>query len=356
MKTLLISTTSLWNCGDDFIRKGILDLLQLRPYTRTLWWNRGYGITDTFANDLEVNLRAADYILIAGTPEWIDKTERLYQHSLRNGTPLALVGVGLRGCIRNRSQRKLLERVADSGLVQVCMARDRIAVDFLQKLGFKDVELILDPAFFMKPLPIKQRNNILGWRDIGIGISGPRMWRRPINWVKWRMKGRIVWKRRTNTYNKLMQEVFSAMPEPKLVMVHDNREIDTAEQLFGKDRVFYSTDYMQMLKVYSTATQYVGGRIHGAIPAALHGASVHLIYPNRKAVTIEDSVGLLKQYIGDIEQSIKVGYFGDKRVILPNSIGTQRLPYNAFLEALQSEGEKIRRRLKKATDLAAYME
>ncbi|MFC1542117.1 polysaccharide pyruvyl transferase family protein [Candidatus Latescibacterota bacterium] len=353
MGTLLINTTSLWNCGDDFIRKGLLDLMQLRSYTKTLWWNRGYGITDSFANDLDINLQAADYILIAGTPEWIDKTERLYLHSLRHGTPLSLVGVGLKGCIRNASQRKLLERIANSGLVEVCMARDRIALDFLHSLGFKEVELILDPAFFMNPLPKKDANNILCWRDIS--RNNPKLLRHFMAWIRWTLKGRVACEQWAHMYNRLMQDIFSAMPDPKLVVVHDNREIKTAEQLFGKEHIFYSIDYLEMLKVYSTATQYVGTRIHGAIAAAIHGAPIHLIYPNKKAIVIEDSVKLLNRYFHDINKSIKVDYLTDKQMDL-DTINERPSLNNAFYNALQQEREKVRSKLKRATKLGTYME
>ena len=67
MKTLLLSTSSLWNCGDDFIREGVMELMQFRPDVRILWWNRGYGITDTYANDLRINLPHVDYVILAGT-------------------------------------------------------------------------------------------------------------------------------------------------------------------------------------------------------------------------------------------------------------------------------------------------
>jgi len=67
MKTVLLGTTSLWNCGDDFIREGVLELLQLKSGVRTLWWNRGYGIKNAYANDLDTNLPLIDYFIAAST-------------------------------------------------------------------------------------------------------------------------------------------------------------------------------------------------------------------------------------------------------------------------------------------------
>lgn len=235
MKTILVSTSSLWNCGDDFIRRGLFDLMKLRPLVPTIWWNRAYGVAPTFANDLRVNLPATDYILIAGTPEWVDRNEELYRYSLRHDVPISLVGVGLRGCIRLASQARLLERVAESGLVEVCLARDRVALGFLRDCGFKDVGMTLDPAFFMQPLSTERTHNILCWRDIA--RRGPRPLGRPLPWLHWMSRGKRRSKRMALMYNRLMREVFSSMAEPKIVTVHDNREISIAEQLFGPERV-----------------------------------------------------------------------------------------------------------------------
>ena len=104
MKTILISTSSLWNCGDDFIREGVMETLDVRDDVRTLWWNRGFGIGESYANDLKLNLSHADYVVIAGTPKWIFNNERIYQHCLQKKIPLALIGVGTRDLIDGGQQ------------------------------------------------------------------------------------------------------------------------------------------------------------------------------------------------------------------------------------------------------------
>lgn len=335
MKTILVSTSSLWNCGDDFIRRGLFDLMKLRPLVPTIWWNRAYGVAPTFANDLRVNLPATDYILIAGTPEWVDRNEELYRYSLRHDVPISLVGVGLRGCIRLASQRRLLERVAESGLVEVCLARDRVALGFLRDCGFKDVGMTLDPAFFMQPLSTERTHNILCWRDIA--RRGPRPLGRPLPWLHWMSRGKRRSKRMALMYNRLMREVFSSMAEPKIVTVHDNREISIAEQLFGPERVFYSTDYRELLKVYSTAMSYVGSRIHGAIAAAIHGAHCHLIYASMKAGVVQNSVELLSRHVDGIGESIKVSFLADGNVDA-GSVGGVSFDHVALSVALRKEG------------------
>ncbi len=352
MNTILISTSSLWNCGDDFIRQGLLDLLNLQPLIPTLWWNRAPGVTPTFANDLSANLRAANYILIAGTPEWLDRNEALYTHALQHDTPMALIGVGLRGCSRRASQRRLIEKVAQSSLVEVCLARDPVALEFLRASGFKDVELMPDPAFFMKPLDKEKKHNILCWRDIR--RPRPSHLRQPLRWAHWVCRGKRMGTTVAIPYDKLMQSVFFAMAEPKIVVVHDNREIHVAERLFGSDHVFHATDFRELLKVYSGAISYVGSRIHGAIAAAIHGAHCHLIYANLKACVVESSVGLLSRHAPEISNGIKVSFL-EREHLLAEDVGAEPLNGGAFSGAIQKERTRIRRRLMDAPALREYM-
>jgi len=353
MKTILISTSSLWNCGDDFIRKGLLDLMGLRPLIRTVWWNRAYGVTPTFANDIHVNLRATDYILIAGTPEWLDRNEELYRYALRHGLPISLVGVGLRGCMKSASQRKLLQDVAQSGLVEVCLVRDRVALNFLRECGFKNADLMLDPAFFMKPLSNTKTHHALCWRNIA--QPRPALFRRPLPFAYWMWRGRGRSERRSSMYNRFMQAVFAAMAEPKIVIVHDNREIRPAERLFGTDRVFYSTDCQELLKVYSSAMSYVGSRIHGAVAAAIHGSCCHLIYANIKACVLQDSVSLLSRYMDGVDEGIKVSFLEDEGLDI-SDVGGVPFDRVAFSMALRKEETRIRKRLLDAPELREYIE
>ncbi len=353
MKTILLSTSSLWNCGDDFIRKGLLNAMQLKPDVRMLWWNRGFGIRNAFANNLSINLRSADYVCIAGTPEWIAKTEKIYRYCLKYRIPLSIIGVGTRGGLHTLAQRKLMEKVAKSGLVEVCTARDKKALNLMKEFGFENPEPMLDPAFFMDAIPGEKVNNILCWRDLSIAYS--TLWKK-------KTPRRIAeafysnWKIKPKRYNQFMKDVFSLMPEPKLVTVHDNREIKKAEQLFGSDRVFYSVDYMDMLKKYSTAKSYIGSRIHGAIAAAINGASIHLIYANKKAAVIENSLELLRQYIPNINRKIKIDYLLRNKNIKPSVISEDIPVIPKLRETLKSEKESIRAKLKATTHLSNFME
>lgn len=356
MITVLLSTSSLWNCGDDFIREGLLELLQFKPDVRIVWWNRGYGIANGYANDLDVNLPLMDYFIVAGTPQWIYKNERIYRHCLKRQIPLSIIGVGMRNIV-SKSHYRLMKQVAKSGLCEVAFARDKVAFVTLKELGFSNVHLTPDPAFFMPSLNGEKKVNILGWRDqFNYDYDPTLLYRHPLRLAKTQL---IKWLKREDRakmrrkYNNLMLQVFSKMARPKTVIVHDNREINEAENLFGAEYVFYSTDYREIFKKYSVAKNYVGSRLHGAISSIIHGASVHLIYTNKKAEAIENSINILYAYIKSIRRSIKVSYFGEER-IYPKECGVA-INKESLKVAISKEKEKTRYILKKQPILKNYI-
>jgi|GEM_PF-6555053 len=310
MKSILISTSSLWNCGDDFIRMGVLELLRLRGDVRQIWWNRAYGVEPTFANDLTVNLPHIDYLIFAGTPEWVERNEALYQYALRRQIPIALIGVGMRGCAKTERQHRLMRRVAASGLVEVCMARDHIARDYLQSLGFSNVRQIPDPAFFLPTIECESNLNIVCWRDLRAEM--PNMLLQPRRAAAWCLRGRRVSMEKASILDEKLQRAYDELPDPKLVIVHDNREIARAETLFGSGNVFYATDHIEILRRYARARLLVGARIHGAVASIVHGAVVKLYYGNEKAAVIDDSIDILANGDNDLRKRVQVEFIDTK--------------------------------------------
>ena len=356
MKTVLISTSSLWNCGDEFIRNGVLNLLNLKPDVRTIWWNRANEVRCAFANDLKLNIRHCDYFIVAGTPSWINSTEYIYRYCLKNNIPIAIIGAGTRGGIWNFRQKGLLRKLSKSGLVEVCMVRDEFALNTLREYGFDNATLILDPAFFVTPLAVDNRVNILGWRDYT--IPEKEKLRDYAKRAIERMSGShreirsfAAW------YDRFMQEVFHQLPSPKLVVVHSNREIEKAEELFGEEYVFYSTDYREIFRVYSAAKRYIGSRIHGAIPSFIHGACVNVLYLADKARVIENSAEILSKYVSGIANNIKVLYIKDRNISFPKDfVGAEAPDRNAIHSALEQEKKNIRKILTQAKELSKFIE
>ena len=90
----------------------------------------------------------------------------------------------------------------------------------------------------------------------------------------------------------MLHRAYEDLPDPKIAVVHDNREIAAAETLFSN--VFYSSNPNEIFRLYSRCGYYVGARIHGFVPAVLHGAAAHLIYPTDKALVAKTLVTRLR--------------------------------------------------------------
>jgi polysaccharide pyruvyl transferase WcaK-like protein len=336
MKNVLLSTSTGWNAGDDWIRDGLLRALDLRNDLNLLYWNRGWGIEDAYANALNVNLPMADYVIMAGTPEWIDKNEALYRHCLHHDKPMALLGVGKTGGYIPARHTALMRRVAESGLVEVAIARDDIAASLLDDFGI-EASVLCDPAVFMRP-----RGNfgggktfVLGYR--GWGQTGPDVPYQP------RAKGPA---HRTDV---LLADVWASEEGPKIATVHDNREMEAASGFFGRRNVVHNSDPWKLLDQYAGAREYFGCRIHGFVAALIHGAPAHLVYHTNKAVCAE----VIIQRLG-LEESAVVSYLTreDKPIARKPMAPINR---ELFQEALTREREEWRTVARTGSSLRTLM-
>ena len=361
MKTVLFSTSSLWNCGDDFIRDGVLELLQLKEDVRRLWWNRGFGISESYANDLTINLPLTDYFIVAGTPKWIFNNEKIYQYCLDHAIPLSIIGVGTKDFV-SPSTYNLIRKVAKSGLCEIAMARDDNAASLFKELGFNNIHKILDPCFYKPSLNIKktQRRHIVGWRD-PFSIDGdPKLaLRHPLMVAKKLFSSDILnvasKRELRQAYNRMFLDYYNALPNPKLVIVHDNREIAPAEAIFGKENVFYSTSKDDLFNLYSSCISYFGARIHGAIPAIIHGGSAHLIYMSDKSQVVSNAIDIIGKDYSGFPNCVKVDRFSlDNSRILPTST-IQELDKNRLRNAIQKNMLNARDLLHELPVLSDYL-
>ncbi|MHC4325381.1 MAG: polysaccharide pyruvyl transferase family protein, partial [Planctomycetota bacterium] len=272
----------------------------------------------------------------------------------KNRIPIALIGVGSRGGIWNFRQKNLLRKLAESGLVEVCMVRDEFALEILKEYGFDDVKLILDPAFFVTPLVTDDSFNILGWRDYTAHekVTLRDYAKRSLEKVRGNQR---EFRTFVKWYDRFMQDVFHQFSSPKIVVVHDNREIKRAEELFGKEHVFYSTDYREIFKVYSAAKTYIGSRIHGAIPSVVHGACVNLLYLIDKAHVFENSAEILSKHDVGIKNSMKVVYIKNRNVSFPQDFVDSTPDRNAIRCALEKEKANIQKILKERKVLSTFL-
>ena len=212
---------------------------------------------------------------------------------------------------------------------------------------------MLDPAFFVTPLPASGEVNVLGWRDYLVPekIAVRDQLKRGFERVTGR--DRVI-RSFAKWYDDFMLDVFNRLPNPKRIIVHDNREIARAESLFGKDYVFYSTDYREIFRMYSSARMYIGSRIHGAIPSFVHGACVNVLYLAPKAFTVENACEIFSGHIQGIEDSMKVLYVKNRDAKFPADC-VQTIPDRSAIQAaIGVEKAKVQDMLKQASILSTY--
>ena len=191
-----------------------------------------------------------------------------------------------------------MRRTVKAGLITVAITRDHIARELLKELHV-EAEVMADPAFFCPPLSSEQELNIVGYRGIGLGP------REPMSSHVRRAGGPSA------NLDQLLRWAWDRMREPKVAVVHDNREIKAADELFD-GRVYYSSDASDLYRLYSRCRYYVGSRIHGFVPTLVHGAPAHLIYPTDKAVMGEVAIRRL-----DLKRAAQVSIMGRDRGIKP---------------------------------------
>ncbi|ABZ76851.1 hypothetical protein Shal_2292 [Shewanella halifaxensis HAW-EB4] len=361
MKTILFSTSSLWNCGDDYIRDGVNELLQLKEDVRVLWWNRGFGITNSYANALKVNLPLMDYFIVAGTPKWIFNNEKIYQYCLDHSIPLSIIGVGTKDFVTS-AQYELMRKIARSGLCEIVIARDKAAYQAFKELGFTNCHLMLDPCFFKptRPGSTLPKLHIVGWREQYSLDGDPKLaLKHPLLVVKRLLSGGALnfadKNKLKQTYDNLFIDYFNRLPSPKIVTVHDNREIAAAEALFGKDNVYYATDYEALFSLYSRAKSYFGSRIHGAIPAIIHGASAQLVYTTEKAEVVTQSMEIIGKSYPEISDFVSVHQFNQEFKTIPPLATSARIELETLHQAIETNRLETQKQLALLPTLRDYL-
>lgn len=267
MKSLyLINTTYGWNPGDDLIREGVLRLLDI-AHEPKVFINRGQALVDEqiipmwkLQRNAEVPnklARQAKALVIAGSPEWVRFAEEFYSAAVRYKLPIYLVGVGqpVPGCADALENAK--------HLIVGATVRDKYAAAALEELDIP-YEWFPDPAFYAQYDQCTTKLDLV---------------------VNYRAKGgngRVLddfddtWRAVARRYGKKI----------KLVTVHEQGEIERARKIF-KAPVFFSSDYLDYKRIYSSTKRLIGGRIHGATPVLATGGVAHVFYNSAKIDALE---------------------------------------------------------------------
>jgi len=158
MKTVVYSTTTAWNVGDDYIRAGVELLVDeaLGETPSVMLHDRNprmsgqhFTAPNATANRMfdGIGLRGVDLIVIAGTPDWGKSNAELYRKAAELNIPIWFIGIG------GVSDAHLAEHVvacpeAVRALerAEVVIARDDLARLYAQRFASVDVRVLPCPA------------------------------------------------------------------------------------------------------------------------------------------------------------------------------------------------------------------
>jgi hypothetical protein len=114
MKNIVFSTTRQWNCGDEFILMGCINLMKkvIGENFNPIIYNRHPDLPHEFASDNSIFARCGlrfndnslkyyteasfiDLVVLAGTPEWASPNcQPLYEMINRHYLPTVAIGIG----------------------------------------------------------------------------------------------------------------------------------------------------------------------------------------------------------------------------------------------------------------------
>lgn len=248
---VLISTTTHWNPGDDFIREGMLNLLpELRGHN-IQYLNRSPMVSQ---KHLERNVEWCDLYLHAGTPDWLHNHDHEYRLLQQHGKPYAFIGVG------NPGGNQRFERYQDwlvptltNPLCLVVTVRDESTSDALKQWDIAH-ELLPCPATFLFPegYPFPFHRDVVGLGCYGFNQDSH------------------LPEKNAEKYFRLFRDLEAFLikrHERVVVICHTHEEYEAARHIL-KSPCFVSTRWEDYLPVYASLKCYVGSRVHGAIAAS----------------------------------------------------------------------------------------
>lgn len=281
----ILSTTNGWNLGDDIIREGVYNILNINSDKSILWLNRSRvtikfkeeGFSTTPQWILQTNypkiskiIKYVDAFILAGTPEWGTTLVNVYKLCIKHKIPIYIVGVGMQ---QSLLAKEIISNANEKNLIKGATVRDRWAKEFLLSINIK-AKWFFDPAFHANYIDCEKDDKI---------IFTP-----------------LLDKPFIHFYKKLYQKIRDKI---SLITVHEPYEYSIARSLFDKP-VFYNSDYESFKKLYSSFSYYIGGRSHGSIPVIASGGFAHLFKHKKKQQLISMCIDKLRSK--DIEPNIKI--------------------------------------------------
>jgi hypothetical protein len=248
---ILISTTTHWNPGDDFIREGIFNLLPELRRHNVQYHDRSPRVPE---KHFERNAAWCDLYIHAGTPDWLHKHDAEYRLLQELDKPYAFIGVGNPGGNqRFELYKNWLVPTLTSPLCLAVIVRDPSTSAVLTEWGIPHEHLPC-PAYFLFPeeYPYPFRCSL-----IGLGCYGFN-------------QGNHLPNSEAEAYFSFFRRLETDLlkrGEQVVCICHTHEEYLAVRKIL-QSPCFLSDRWEDYLPVYASLKCYVGSRVHGAIAAA----------------------------------------------------------------------------------------
>ncbi|MGO9468485.1 MAG: polysaccharide pyruvyl transferase family protein [Isosphaeraceae bacterium] len=317
---ILFSTTRQWNPGDEFIHRGILNLLKRSGLrVNSIAWNRhpsirpGNTLLDNSYDELRHDPQSLDYVIFAGTPEWRGpRTDPLYRLIADSGLRCALIGIGGHGTPVGftPTEDSVLENQTD-----LITCRDRSTWSELsEKYSGPPVELLPCPSVFHATAP-RQRQAL---SRVGVVYQTVH----------------TQWQTVTRKARDVLIEIIQRLSRQIETVVICNYvdEWSEASSIFGHDRVWYSHESRDYEAAFLDIDCLVAARVHGCLGAIGTGAP---------AVLIDWETDMRRHGIADEVPVLLKGATGDPASVVETILGLDAAARSA--EIIQWQEQQLQR-------------
>lgn len=291
MKNIVFSSTKQWNPGDEFILRGITNLLDsLQIKYNSILFNRNPDIRGEYselgmdvANDEDAftyRVKTAikdnsikpwqkydqiSAIVFAGTPEWqTDRSRELYIKAITNNIPVLFIGIDSEWKNKTSLVKSVLKKA------ELIVVRNPDIIDSFRSEGISTYCKVCPSLFSSR---VEKRVNEV--RTIGLIYRANE---RDITYGNgWGQDNYLE-------QNDLFKEIIKRYEECKIIIIcHYIDELFLAKRDFPNEEVRYSYDSNEYFQIYAECDLVIGSRIHGiGIASSLAIPAVPIIYDNRK--------------------------------------------------------------------------
>ncbi len=379
MTNITLISTINHNCGDDFIREGIIYLLAQKfgpfspnlihkhipltsrpewewfysngfsryldklPKAKGLFWSR---IIDSLPlNGKTDKVLICDLLVQSGAPvfwkgahknEWYDPLIRRRYQRIRNRVPFINIGAG--ACAPYHSDGSdILRDPADAayfrelhGACAVTTVRDSLSKKILNRLEL-DAPVIPCPSLFaadrLEVVPREPEYAALNFMPLG----GHYAYDQGVDAGKWE-----------RTFVALHQAVSREMPV--MLVCHDAGELRHARRFLPEARTFLASTAREYLDCYSRAHCFIGNRVHGAYAVASFGRPALVVGSDTRALMMAE-IGMPSVFVNDStlngivawynEVTGKTAYYSEEMRRIKRQAFSD---YMAALDRLKQEG------------------